>query len=214
VACRYPRDPDDTLGAVIARGSVSVAVAEHPPWVSFSDGSPRGVEVGLIERLAGELGVAVAWLRLPAPLALAALGSGEADLAAGGFTREEVEADGSAAPSLVYHEEAIVVAAQSGEPLPGDLDGARVFVPPDVVAEGRIRRLGGLPVSDPDEAAFAALPHWRLAALGLAPTGIVLERRQHVIAVPKGENAWLMGLETVLREAAPDIDRLLQEAAG
>ena len=71
-----------------------------------------------------------------------------------------------------------------------------------------------MPVSDQGGAVFAALPHWQVSRRGLAPTGIVLARRQHVIAVPKGENAWLMGLEAVLREAAPDVDRLLREAGG
>jgi polar amino acid transport system substrate-binding protein len=213
-ACRFPRDSGDTLGAVIARGEMTVSAAEHPPWVSLAGTTPRGVEVALVERFARAVGVAIEWRPLPAPLALVALESGEAELATGGFTREEVTVDGSGAPSLVYHEEAIVVAGPPGTALPDGIDGARVFVPPDVVAEGRIRRRGGIPVSDPDGADFAALPHWQVAARGLAQTGIVLARRQHVIAVPKGENAWLMGLETLLRESAPEVDRLLREAAG
>lgn len=211
-ACRYPRDPGDTLGAVIARGEMTVAAAEHPPWVSF-DG-PSGVEVELIGRFARELGVGVTWRPMPASLALAAVESGEADGAAGGFTEEEVNADGSAAPSLVYHEEAILVAGPPGKDLVETLDGARVFVPPDVVAEGPIRRRGGIPVDEAEEADLTALPHWQVAARGLAPTGIVLARRRHVIAVPKGENAWLMGLEAILRESKADVDRLLREAAG
>jgi polar amino acid transport system substrate-binding protein len=193
---------------------MTVAAAEHPPWIALARRSPRGVEVALIERFAAELGVNVAWRPLPAPLALEALASGDADLAAGGFAREEVTVDGSAAPSLVYHEEAIVVANPPGPALPPDIAGARVFVPPGVVAEGAVRRRGGIPVRDPEGADFAALPHWQVAGRGLAPTGTVLARRQHVIAVPKGENAWLMGLEAVLRESAPDVEGLLREAAG
>jgi polar amino acid transport system substrate-binding protein len=151
--------------------------------------------------------------RLGAFAALDALENGEADLAVGGFTRDEVTSYGAAAPTYAYFDEALVVAAPPGHALQEDLEGARVYVPPGVVATRLVREQGGTPVAEPSATGLVALPRWRLAGTGLVPTGIVLERRRHVLAVPKGENAWLLRLEQFLRRQGP-VDVLLRENDG
>lgn len=193
---------------------MTVAVAEDSPWVETGGpAAPRGAEVELVEAFAEDLGVEILWRPLSASDALRSLESGEADLAVGGFTREEVNAYGTAAPSYAYFEEVLVVAARPEARIPETIRGETIYLPPDVVARKLVREHGGTPVRDPAEADLVALPHWEVAARGLVPSGVELERRRHVVAIPKGENAWLMRLETFLRENAAGMGDRLRERA-
>jgi polar amino acid transport system substrate-binding protein len=212
---RFPGDPDGTLETILATQSMTVAVTRHDPWVRFTEAeTPDGAEVDLVEALAEAINVRIIWQELSAFDAFEALESGEADLAIGGFTREEVNAYGTAAPSYVYFEEALVVAARPGLAVPDDIERLAVFLPRDIVAEKLVRERGGRPVRRPSEADLVALPHWQVAAQGLVPTGIVLERRKHVVAIPKGENAWLMRLERFLRQDGPAVADALRDHGG
>lgn len=197
----YPRDPDETLSRVLAEGRLRAAAADHVPWVVVEDdGVPRGAEVDLVEGFARELGVAVEWRRAPAFAALEALERGEADLAIGGFTKEAVTAEGSAGQTYPYFSEAIVVAADPGSPVPQTLGGLAVHVAPELLANTLVADEGGVPVAEKAEGVrLTALPDWQLARRGLVATGIVLDASEHVIAVPRGENAWIMRLEGFLR---------------
>ena len=86
-----------------------------------------------------------------------------------------------------------------------------MHVAPFLLADGLITQNGGVPVMDRvDEVQFIALPDWQLPARGLVPTGIVLRRTEHVVAVPPGENAWIMRLERFLRARAGGMAARLQ----
>ncbi|MFZ3585193.1 hypothetical protein ACOI1H_24110 [Loktanella sp. DJP18] len=87
-----------------------------------------------------------------------------------------------------------------------------VAVPPGIVVERFIRDRDGQPVSDLSETDLVALPHWRAEDLDLVPTGIVLSEDKHVFAVRKGENAWLLRLETFLRTQERDVPALLRSS--
>jgi polar amino acid transport system substrate-binding protein len=74
-----------------------------------------------------------------------------------------------------------------------------------------VRDEGGVPIAEwSDDVALAAVPHWQLESLELVPSGIVLQRRDHVVAVPQGENAWLMRIERFLRSETSDIGERLR----
>lgn len=211
----YPRDPNETLSQVLSSGRMRVAAVDHVPWVIVeNDGIPRGAEADLVESFARELGVAVEWRRAPAFTALEALERGDADLAVGGFTRKALTAEGSAGQTYVYYTEAIVVAADPGAAVPQELDGQKVHVAPELVANGLIADEGGVPVGEKShEVKLTALPDWQLPARGLVATGIVLDEREHVMAAPPGENAWVMRLERFLRASAGQTAaRLLEHA--
>jgi polar amino acid transport system substrate-binding protein len=212
---RFPRDPNGTLEGVLATGRMRVAAADHVPWVIVEgDGAPSGAEVELVEAFARDLGVAIDWQRAPAFEALEALERGDADLAIGGYVNETLAALGGAAPSYAYFSEALIVAAEPGRPVPEDLEGRSVHVPPELLAEELIRDRGGLPVSQMgEETDLVALPHWDLTGRALVPTGIVLQRQNHVMAVPQGENAWLMRLDRFLRGRADGFAADLREHA-
>lgn len=203
---RFPRDPEGTLEAVLESEEMTVAAVHHPPWVVINDGeAPSGVEAGLVEDFAEELGVAIEWRRLSAFAALEGLEQGEVDLAIGGFTQKDVSPHAGAAPTYAYFTSTLLVGAAPGAPIPVELAGEEVLVPPYVMASRLVRRKGGVAV---DETAhetgtyLAALPHWQLEARGLVPTKIELRRNKHVLVVPQGENAWVMRLERFLRRAS------------
>jgi polar amino acid transport system substrate-binding protein len=201
---RFPRDPDGTLERVLASGRMRVVAVDHVPWVVVErDGSPVGSEVELIEAFARSVGATIEWRRAPAFKALEALGRRDADLAIGGFTRRAVTAHQAAGHSYAYFTEALIVAAEPGTPLPRDLRGQRVHAAPALLANGLVEDRGGVPVAERTEAVrLVAMPDWQLPMRGLVPTDIVLKREEHVIAVPRGENAWVMRLERFLREHA------------
>lgn len=216
-ACEdYPRDPNETLERVLARETMRVVAVDHGPWVVADAGEgERGAEVELIRAFAQDLGVAIEWHHAPAFEALDALGRGDADLVIGGFTKSAVQAHGTAANTYVYFTEVLIVAAEAGEPVPDTLDGRKVHVPPELMAEGLVEEKDGIPVPEPSEGVhLVALPHWQLPEHDLVPTGIVLHRSEHVMAVPPGENAWVMRLERFLREQAGDVGARLREHAS
>lgn len=208
----YPRDPGGTLDRVLATGRMQVAAVDHVPWVVIEDdGVPRGAEAELVESFARELGVAVDWRRASAFTALEALKRGDADIAIGGFTEKNVTAQGRAGHTYAYFAQALVVAADPGAPVPQELDGLRVHVDPHLLADGLVRDAGGLPFAEKNaEVRLAALPDWELPARDLVPTEVTLYRNEHVIAVPQGENAWLMRLELFLRQNAGDMGAKLR----
>ncbi len=210
---QYPRDPKKTLETVLEQQRIVVAVIDHPPWVIVPDaGDPRGAEVELVESFAAELGVEIDWRPLPSFTALRGLSRGDIDLVIGGLEQPDVQLITGAGTTYSYFEERFVIGVRQGHPLPEALDGQAVFVPPEEPLSILVRKQGGRPTDQMSaEVVLAALPHWDLQAHGLQRSSIVLRRAKHVMAVPEGENAWLMRLERLLRAQAADFDLRLRE---
>lgn len=202
-----PRDPNRTLERVRASQKLRVVAVDHQPWVIASQGSvPAGVEAELVQAFADELGVAVEWRQAPAFEVLEAIERGDADLAVGGFTAPGLEAEGSATRTFAYFTEELVVAVEPGAPVPDELSGQRVFVPPDPTAASLVEQKDGAPVREPDDdIRLVVMPQWQVLDHGLEATPITLRRDEHVWAVPKGKNAWIMRLETFLRDEADGV---------
>jgi polar amino acid transport system substrate-binding protein len=209
---RFPRDPEGTLEAVLATGKITVAAVDHPPWVISNGEALSGAEISLVEDFAKELDVTIEWRRLSAFSALEGLEQGEVDLAIGGFTQSDVSPHAGAAPTYAYFTSTLRVGAAPDAAIPADLAGEAVLVPPDLMASQLVRDEGGVAVDETAPGAVTkliALPDWQLEARGLVPTEIELRRDRHVIAVPQGENAWVMRLERFLRRASGGMaDRL------
>lgn len=211
----YPRDPNRTLERVLASDVMQVVVVDHEPWAKAGQGqAPTGAEVKMVQAFAQDLGVEIEWHRAPTIEAMEALERGDADLAIGGFTAAAVEAHPGGAPTYAYFIEKLVVAAEPGAPVPQDIDGERVLVPAELLVESLVEDRGGVPVVDPGEGArLVVLPQWQIPGSGLVPTPVELRREEHVLAVPPGENAWLMRLERFLRDHAGDVGERLREHA-
>ncbi len=208
---RFPRDPDGTLDRVLRTGVVRVAAVDNVPWVIVDDdGEPAGAEAELVRAFAADLGVRVDWLRAPAFEALDALERRDVDLAVGGFTKAAVTMHKGASHTFPYVKTSLVVAAAPGVERPDGLDGRTVAVGPQLMAAGLVEAEGGRPVADTGAVPLVALPDWRAPARGLVPTGIVLRRDQHVLALPQGENAWMLRVEDFLRRQAGDMGARLR----
>lgn len=212
--CDIPRDPRGTLERV--RGdTLRVGVAAAPPWVLEGSGEPEGVEPELVRRFARELGAEIAWHRGPTAEHMEALAHYDLDLVIGGHTRASPwrRHVGLTAPWFVT--EVRVAGPGAGSVEAEEIHDRRVAVSPAGPTAAHVRSAEGEPVPTEDLSTWdgpVAAPEWKLAHLGLDTTGLQVARHQQVMAVPPGENAFLMALENALRDA--DVPELLRRYAG
>jgi polar amino acid transport system substrate-binding protein len=215
--CDFPRDPMGTLDRVRG-GTLRVGVADHEPWARLEDGEASGAEVELAREFAGELGAEVTFVKGTVPELLEAAREGEVDLVIGGLTatdpgvREQKEA-AITAPYLTLRP---LVGAPPGTALE-DVSGREVAVESVGRTAALLKEEGAIPVRVKDPAT-AEMPvagyHWQLEEWGMEPTGIELPKEEHVMAVPLGENGWLVELERFLRSHRREARELLREESS
>ena len=118
------------------------------------------------------------------------------DVLIGGFTDES--------PGIREQKEAgitrPVVGVPSGENL-GDLSGQKVAVTEIGATAAHLKEEGAVPVrvEDPRKSGLPVAGYrWQIASWGLEPAGVELPEERHVMAVPPGENGWLVELERFL----------------
>lgn len=214
-ACRFPRDASGTLDAVLEEGRVLVGVVELEPWAVRDGGDWRGVEVELVRRLAEDLGASVEWVPGTESEVLAALEVHAVDLAIGGLTTSNPW--GSKVTFTPPHvTTTTVVGVPAGTDIPAELDGVRVVVERGTESEDALRATGAdvVPVEEVARGdGPAAVEDWRLDDLGLEPTRHRLLTEDHVLAVPKGENAWLVRVEDFV-DVHRAVARTLLEEVG
>jgi polar amino acid transport system substrate-binding protein len=209
-ACGLPRDPDGTLER-IRGGTMRVGVIEHPPWATTAEGEPAGVEVEVIEALAEALESRVRWTPGSESELIEALELGELDAVVGGLTADAPWISDAAftAPYVITK---TLVGVPPGQPTAIDLAGLEVQVERGSPAAGLLRAAGAVPV-EVDQLrgdAIAAVDEWLLDDLGLQASDAVLEQREHVFALPLGENAWVVAVDEFLGESRVRVGELLE----
>jgi polar amino acid transport system substrate-binding protein len=215
-ACGWPRDPEGTL-ARVSGGVLRVGVSSNPPWVIDGGATALGVEPELVRGLAAGLGAQPQWSWGSPETQLRALESFELDLVIGGLHDDTPWRD-RVALTRPYYAERTRVGAPPGSAVHGlrGLRGLRVQVERGRPAAAWLLRAGALPLRvlalDPAGGPLAA-PHWQLEAWGLAPLGDPLHEARHVLALPPGENAWLVHLERFLAGRRAAVDALLRASA-
>lgn len=210
VACDAPRDPEGTLERVTG-GTMRVGVSESDPWVILSGAEPAGIEVELVERLARELDAEVEWVEGTVDDLAGALHVRELDLVVAGLTSSSGIAS-EAALTHPYVTTQVVVGTPDG--VLEDVAGVEVAVERGTEAAGVLEKTDALPVPVDDVAAAAgaiAVDDFFLDDLGLRDTGLTLVETDHVMAVPHGENGWLVRVERFLLDNAGLVNRLLAE---
>ncbi|KAF0093895.1 MAG: hypothetical protein E1N59_2358 [Puniceicoccaceae bacterium 5H] len=215
-ACdRFPKDPEGSLEKAQERGTLRVGLFENPPWVIPHEGqAPGGLEPQLVQGFADELGLQVAWHEQGAEDAFDALEHHQLDLVIGGMTQKNPWAK-HVGTTLPYLKTRSIIATPTGE---APAQNAPVAVKKDSVLAALLESQSYTPQPMDDlaqaEGAVAA-PQWQAAALGLQETGVVLQQKKHVMAVPRGENALLMHLESYLLEAGKQhsLETQLKETA-
>ncbi len=212
-SCGLPRDEKGTLDKVRG-GEMRVGVSDNPPWIYRDGEEARGAEAAIIQQFADSLGARVTWFWGTPEEHLEALERYELDLVAAGLTMSTPWKTrvGMTKPFFV---DTVAVGAPSGVIVPDDLEGVRVAARHGSVEAALVREQGAT-VTPLDSMTvpngLAAAPLWKLRDLGLRSTDRVLRSNKHIMAVPSGENGWLMALEHALTGWNQDeIDRLLRE---
>lgn len=212
--CDAPRDPESTLERVTG-GTMKVGIAEHDPWVVIEDGIPSGVEVEIVRRFAAELDAEIEWVEGQVEELAGALHVREIDLLIAGLTStSKVSAEGALTHPYLTTQ---VVVATPPEAEIEDIAGIEVAVEDASQAAGILDKTDAVPVrvEDVRQAAGAvAIENYLLDDFGLEDTGVRLIETDHVMAVPHGENAWMVRLERFLLDDPEEIDRILEENDG
>jgi polar amino acid transport system substrate-binding protein len=214
-ACGIPRDAEGTLERVQG-GRMRVGITERPPWTELDGAEPAGVEVELVEGFARSLDAEIEWFIGSEAELLTALEKRELDLVIGGFTEDDAWAE-ILTFTQSYAMIQVTVGAPSGVPPPTDLEGLRVAARAGTEVPRLLQEAGAIPVRLHDLSAargLVAAEDWEIRALGLTPGSVVLDESRHAMAVPAGENAWLVRLERYLSGRAASVDELLDQHAG
>ena len=214
--CDMPYDNADTLQDVRG-GTLRAGAVESPPWARVRDGAVSGVEVALVSRFADEIGAAdVEWTTGSESSLITALDRRELDMVVGGLTASTPWA-AHVGLSIVYLDSAIAlgVPPESG-PVAESWAGEQIGYPAgDLEIAALVRERGAIPVPVDGPAGMpVAAPRWQLVAWGLEPREPDLLHRRHVLAVPPGENAFLLRLDRFLADEGPMVRQRLQGTAS
>lgn len=206
-ACGFPRDTGSTL-ADVRDGVLRIGVTENAPWVSVPDeGPPAGAEVELANRLAARLHARVEWYPGSESELMAALKDRVLDVVIGGLDDAAPWTE-LAALTRPYVGMRSVVAAPAGVTVPDDLSGVEVAVRGGTADVAALTAAGAtvraVAEVTGDERIPVAADEWQLGELGLTASKHELDARNHVWAVPPGENAWQSEVERFLLDLSHD----------
>jgi polar amino acid transport system substrate-binding protein len=198
------------------------------PFATYEAGQVRGVEPRILERFAEELDAEIEWFPGTEEELMGALELRELDVVIGGLTSTN---PWSKMVTLThpYLTTAVVVGSSPMEEALEDIAGVEVLVEPGSDAAGILEKTDAevVYVEDVEETVLeakregrvtfqpaeiaAAVDNWLLDDLDLADTGVRLIENDHVMAMPFGENAWLVRLERFLLTHEDDIKSILEE---
>lgn len=212
IACGIPRDPESTLDRVTG-GTMRVGVIGHDPWVVLGGPEPTGVEVELVTRFAEELDAEIEWFEVSEEELAGAIEMRTIDLGIGGFTSTNAWAS-KMTFTHPYLTTQIVVAVPPSSEIEEDITGVEVAVEKGTGAAGVLEKTDAIPVLVDDVTEVEgprAIDNYLVDDLDLDDTGVRLEEVDHVMAVPHGENAWLVKLERFLLTNETTIVEILEE---
>ncbi len=199
-ACGMPRDPEGTLQRV-TDGIMRAGISENPPWTRIHGGRLSGIEVRLLRQFARELSAQIEWVQGSEAELLEALRNFELDVVIAGLTYDSPWST-EVGMTQPYYTSILAIGAPVGMPLPGDfsetLEGYKIGVPLGRAVGGYVEEAGAVPVPVKDRPSYPgpiAAYTWQLKRWGFKNTGVTLYEYDHVIAVPPGENGWLVELE-------------------
>ena len=218
-ACHVPVDPEKTEKRVIARGELIVGVTEAEPWIRRASPAPdspaAGIEAELINELARQMGVAVRWHWGSTEEHFAALEKYELDLVAAGLT-DDTPWKNRIGMTRPWVKSALVVGFPPSRRPSDSLDDLEVAVEPSNELAAHLEDAGARPVSADDPYATGlpvAAPAWELRARGYAIREDPLVEERHIMAVPPGENGWLVRVERHLLPQSARTMKMLEEAS-
>lgn len=215
--CEFPRDVEGTLDRVEG-GTMRVGVVHNPPWVDLSGAEPTGVEPRLIRRFAATLDAEIEWVEGTESELAEAMHGFQLDVLIGGLDRGSPWKT-DIALTRPYVDTEIEFAIPPGEELPDDLDGVRIWVEessePAALLQEEEEETDAVYFEDLDEIEGPALLHtYEAEAIGFETTDHILRDHEHCMAVPLGENAFMIELEYFLLDRGEEAEAILQEEAA
>jgi polar amino acid transport system substrate-binding protein len=142
-----------------------------------------------------------------------ALRDRDLDLVVGGLTSQDPWKK-RVAFTRHFYTDSVVVSAPAGAD-PAQLRGTAVLVEAGTPVIHYLRKKGAVPLITRDLSTArgpVAAESWQLDRLGRRSSGLLLLQAQHVLAVPPGENQWLMRVESFLEQAKDTVPTLLRSA--
>jgi polar amino acid transport system substrate-binding protein len=215
--CQFPRDPEGTLDRVRG-GTLRVGVIDNEPWVKLSEGrEPAGVEPELVRQFANELDAEIEWVEGPESELVEAMRGYQLDLLIGGLTRSSPWQE-EVALTRPYVDTEIELAVPPGEEVPGDLSGVEIWVERHSEAAALLEQeeeeADAVYFDEIEEVDGLALLHtYDIDAIGYERTDNILRDHEHAMAVPMGENAFLVELEQFLLDQGEEAEQLVTEEA-
>ena len=217
-ACQFPRDPEETLDRVEG-GTMYVGVIEEEPWVKLEPGQePQGVEPALIREFAEGLEAEVEWVEGSEAELMEAMRGFQLDVIIGGLTRSSPYRQ-EVALTRPYIDTEIEFAVPPGEELPDDLDEVEIWVEQSSEAAALLQQEEGeanpIYFDSPREIdGPALLDTYEIEALGYERTDRIQRDDEHAMAVPMGENAFLVELERFLLDRGEEAEAILRREAA
>ena len=193
-----------------------VGVIHEPPWVILEEGrDPAGVEPELVRRFAETIDAEIEWVEGTEADLAAAAGGFQIDLIIGGLTREFPYVD-DVAMTAPYVDTEVELGLPRGEELPDELGGVEVFVERSSEAAALLREEedDAVPVffDSLDEIdGLALLDTYDIDAIDYERTDYILRDHEHAMAVPLGENAFMVELERFLLDRGEEAEDLLHQ---
>jgi polar amino acid transport system substrate-binding protein len=219
VGCDFPADPEGTLDRV-SGGTLRVGVIHDPPWVVLAPGEePAGVEPDLVRRFADTIDAEVDWVEGTESELAEAVGGFQLDLIIGGLTRDFPYPE-DVAMTRPYVDTEIEIGLPPGEDLPDALGGVEVYVERSSEAAALLREEENdaidVPYDSLEEVDGLALLHtYEIDELGYERSDYILRDEEHAMAVPPGENAFMVELEEFLLDRGEEAEDLLhREVSG
>ena len=198
--CTYPNDPDGTLDRVNG-GTMRVGITNADPWVKVQgDKPPGGLEVRLVNEFARQHGARIEWVDGSEEELVNGMKEGSLDLMIGGLTKKS-RWKKDVAFTRPYVISQISIGSPVGSSSQSKIQGMRVSAErgseaealagsegADVRAEDKLTGANQEPIVAED---------YKLDDLNYQPSK-PLKMDEHVMAVPQGENAFLVALERFL----------------
>ena len=207
----FPKDPEGTLQKV-RHGTLRVGYTHAEPWVAPGSQGPRGIEPELIRSFAQSLDARIDWMTGTEEQLYGALEKHELDVLIAGITDESPwqEDVGLTRP---YLQTAVYVGAAANVPAGPAIKQQTVAVAIGTDIGYYVREQDAEPIYQsrlPGGAALVAGYDWQLRRWGYRRLTLRLKEENHVMAVPPGENAWLLALETFLYRHNGQLHQLLR----
>ena len=212
--CQYPQDVEGTLDRVEG-GTLRVGVIDDPPWAVTGRGDPTGVEPELVKRFAEDLDAEIEWYPGTEEELVEAMRGFQLDLIVGGLTRSSPAGTHVALTRPYIDTEVEYGLAPGDDPL-DDFDGREVHVVEGSEAAAIMRQEenDATPVyveSEADLRSPALTDNYWFEPLGLESTDDIKRDDEHAMAVPMGENAFMIELERFLLPRGGEANALLSE---